>query len=427
MKVLIVGGGGREHAFAWKLTRDDPTLDVLVAPGNAGIADIARCVGVSAGDVEGLVALARAERPDLVIVGPEVPLAAGITDALHLDGIPVFGPTARAARIESSTSFAKDLMGRAGVPTARAERHTSATDAKRAARAFGAPVVIKASGLAAGKGVVIAHTLAEADRAIDAMLHDHAFGGAGDEVLVEEFMDGEELSIFFLTDGTRAVPMLPAQDHKRLGEGDTGPNTGGMGAYAPVSAATPDLVNDVAARIVRPTLRALRDAGAPFAGLLYAGLMLTDRGPRVVEFNSRFGDPETETLLPLLDDALLPRLLAIATGQPLDDTPLRWRAASAVTTVVAAAGYPESARTGDVITLAPTPPNVHVFHAGTGRRSDGTLVTAGGRVFAVTAVGESFADAQQASTRAARSIEFEGKQYRADIGWREIERHAGAS
>ncbi len=427
MKVLIVGGGGREHAFAWQFAREDPSIELLVAPGNPGIATLARCVPITATDIAGLVHLARTERPELTVVGPEAALALGIGDAFREHGLPLFGPSAAAARIESSKTFAKHLMRRAGVPTARAERHTRVDDAKRAARTFGAPVVIKASGLAAGKGVAIAQTIEEADRAIDAMLRDHAFGVAGDEVLIEEFMDGEELSVFVLTDGTRIVPMQAAQDHKRLLAGDTGPNTGGMGAYAPVSVATPELVHDVVARIVRPTLRALRDAGTPFTGLLYAGLMLTRDGPRVVEFNGRFGDPETETLLPLLQDALLPRLLTIARGESLDDSPLGWNRQFAVTTVLAAAGYPESPRLGDVITLPASPPHVHVFHAGTARGDHGQLVTAGGRVFAITAIGHTFADAQRASTQTAHDIEFAGKQFRADVGWRELERHAGAT
>lgn len=430
MKVLLVGGGAREHALAWKLTHDDPSLELLVAPGNPGIVQHGRCVAVKAGDVTGLVALARDERPDLTVVGPEAPLAAGLADALREHRIPVFGPTAAAARIESSKAFSKQLMKDAHVLTARAERHVRPEDAKRAARAMGAPVVIKASGLAAGKGVVIAHTLGEADQAIDAMLIEHSFGEAGYEILVEEFMEGEEISLFVLTDGTRAVPMLPAQDHKRLLAGDAGPNTGGMGAYAPVSLATPALVDEAMERIVRPTLRAMRDAGSPFSGLLYAGLMVAPDGssPRVVEFNCRFGDPETEALLPLLAEPLLPRLLGVARADGLDETPLRWSGRHAVTTVVAAAGYPDGPRLGDPIVVpASTDSDVHVFHAGTSRTSDGRLLTAGGRVFAVTAVADTLASAQRTSVRAAGAIDFAGSQYRADIAWRELERHAGAA
>jgi len=429
VKVLLVGGGAREHALAWKLTHDDPSLELLVAPGNPGIAELGRCTAITAMDIAALVDLARAERPDLTIVGPEAPLAAGLADALREHGVPVFGPSAAAARIESSKTFAKQLMLDAGVPTARAERHVRPDDAKRAARSLGAPLVIKASGLAAGKGVLIARTLGEADRAIDEMLVRHSFGKAGSEILVEEFMDGEELSLFVLTDGTRVVPMLPAQDHKRLLAGDTGPNTGGMGAYAPLSLATPALVDEIIQRIVRPTLRAMRAAGSAFSGLLYAGIMVTPDGPspRVVEFNCRFGDPETEALLPLLAEPLLPRLSGVASGEA-DETPLRWTGRHAVTTVVAASGYPDTPRLGDAITLPSSAgADVHVFHAGTARASNGRLVTAGGRVFAVTAVADTLAGAQRSSVRTASAIEFAGSQYRADIAWRELERHAGAA
>ncbi|HTL94616.1 MAG TPA: phosphoribosylamine--glycine ligase [Gemmatimonadaceae bacterium] len=429
MKVLLVGGGAREHALAWKLMHDDPSLELLVAPGNPGIAELGRCTAIKAMDLAALVDLARAERPDLTIVGPEAPLAAGLADALREHGVPVFGPGAAAARIESSKTFAKQLMLDAGVPTARAERHVRPGDAKRAARSLGAPLVIKASGLAAGKGVLIARTLGEADRAIDEMLVGHSFGEAGNEILVEEFMDGEELSLFVLTDGTRVVPMLPAQDHKRLLAGDTGPNTGGMGAYAPLSLATPALVDEIIQRIVRPTLRAMRAAGSAFSGLLYAGIMVTPDGtsPRVVEFNCRFGDPETEALLPLLAEPLLPRLLGVASGEA-DESPLRWTGRHAVTTVVAASGYPDTPRLGDAITLPSSAgADVHVFHAGTARASHGRLVTAGGRVFAVTAVADTLAGAQRSSVRTASAIEFAGSQYRADIAWRELERHAGAA
>ena len=428
MKVLLVGGGAREHALAWKLTADDPSLELIAAPGNPGIAEHGRCVSTQATDLAGLVEFARRERPHLAIIGPEAPLAAGLADALREHGVLTFGPGAAAARIESSKAFAKQLMLDAGVPTAQAGRYVRPDDAKRAARALGAPVVIKASGLAAGKGVVIARTLGEAEKAIDAMLVGHSFGEAGNEILVEEFMDGEEMSLFALTDGRRVVPMLPAQDHKRLLTGDTGPNTGGMGAVAPLSIATPALVDDVVERVMRPTLRALHDAGTPFSGLLYAGLMVASDGssPRVVEFNCRFGDPETEALLPLLEEPLLPRLLGVAEGE-MEETPLRWSGRHAVTTVVAASGYPETPRLGDPIALPPARADVHVFHAGTRRADDGRLVTAGGRVFAVTAVADTLADAQRSSIRTAGGIEFAGSQYRADIAWRELERHAGAA
>ena len=428
MKVLVVGGGGREHALLWKLQRDDPALELLAAPGNPGIAAIARCVPIQPTAVEALVALVEAERVDVTIVGPEAPLAAGLVDRLVAAGHAVFGPTAAAARIETSKAFAKELMLRAGIPTARASRHVDPAEAKRAARRLGAPVVVKASGLAAGKGVIICGSIEEADRAIDAMLLDAALGEAGAELLVEEYMEGEELSLFAITDGTLVLPMLPAQDHKRLLDGDRGPNTGGMGAYAPVALATHALIDRVEAEILLPTLSVLREHGAPFSGLLYAGLMLTADGPKVVEFNCRFGDPETQAILPLLDSSLLEPLAAVATGAGIASAaPCSWRNAAAVTTVVAAEGYPGTPRSGDVIALPEAAPGVTIFHAGTRTAADGSLVTAGGRVLAVTAVAESIEAARKASVGTAEQIRFNGKQFRRDIGWRESERHAGAS
>ncbi|HEV7703489.1 MAG TPA: phosphoribosylamine--glycine ligase, partial [Gemmatimonadaceae bacterium] len=399
MRVLIVGGGGREHALAWKLSQDLPSISIVAAPGNPGIATLGRCVAVSADDIPGIVALAIQEKPQLVVIGPEAPLAAGLADALRAAGISVFGPSRAAARIESSKAFAKALMREAGVPTARAVRSVDAAAAKKAARDFGAPVVIKASGLAAGKGVIVCETIADADAAIDSMLKDDSFGAAGREVLVEEFMEGEELSLFAITDGTTVLPMLAAQDHKRLLEGDRGPNTGGMGAYAPVSLGTDALVQDAVERVFVPTLAALKAAGAPFSGLLYAGLMLTSQGPKVVEFNARFGDPETEAILPLLESSLLEPLLAVASGGGLAGQALEWSSSYAVTTVVAAAGYPDAPRKGSVIALPPRERDVHVFHAGTAIDKSGELVTSGGRVFAVTAVGPTLAEASRESAR----------------------------
>jgi phosphoribosylamine--glycine ligase len=428
VKVLVIGGGGREHALAWKIRRDDPAAEVIAAPGNPGIAALGRCVGVRATDTPALVALARDERVDLVVVGPEGPLATGVVDALQAAEIPAFGPTAAAARIESSKVFAKQVMRAAGVPTARAEHHTEPDSALRALHDFGAPVVIKASGLAAGKGAIVCETLGEAERAVDQMLRQRTFGEAGTEILIEEFMIGEELSLFGITDGTTVVPMLPAQDHKRLLEGDRGPNTGGMGAYAPVSLGDEALVAAAVSDIFEPTLAALRDAGAPFRGLLYAGVMLTPDGPKVVEFNCRFGDPETQALLPLLESNLLELLLAVASGDGLRGARLAWSGRSALTTVLAAAGYPDAPRLGDPITLAPDEPDGIVFHAGTGRDAAGRLITSGGRVLAATGIGDTLADAQRASGRLADRITFEGRQYRTDLGWRELQRAgAGAS
>ncbi len=424
MKVLLVGGGGREHALAWKLHSDDPSTELIAAPGNPGIAELARCEPVSATDIAGLLALAGRERVDLTVVGPEAPLAAGIVDRFRERGLAIFGPTAAAARIESSKSFAKSMMREAGVPTARAVATHDLEMAKRAAAEFGAPVVIKASGLAAGKGVVVAQTIAEAEAAIDRLLAERALGDAGSEILVEEFMDGEELSLFVLTDGTTAVPLMPAQDHKRLLDGDVGPNTGGMGAYAPVAIGTPGLVFDVMERIIHPSLRWMRENGSAFTGLLYAGLMITPDGPKVVEFNCRFGDPETQAVLPLLASPLLPLLQGAA--DRLEESELRWRTGASVTTVVAAAGYPDSPRTGDELTIPRVAEDVRVFHAGTARDATGRLVSAGGRVLSVTALGADVGAAAARSREIAEQIGLAGKQFRRDIGWRALDASAVA-
>ncbi len=425
MRILIVGGGGREHALAWKLQQDNPAAEIIAAPGNPGIAQMGQCVNVNVTDVDALLALAQREQVTLTVVGPEGPLSLGIVDAFRAAGLPVFGPTAAAARIETSKRFAKELMLKHGIPTASARTYTTIAEAKTEVRRLNAPVVVKASGIAAGKGVIVAMSLAEADAAIDDMLDAKVFGDAGAEVLVEEFMEGEELSLFALTDGTDVRMMLAAQDHKRIGEGDTGPNTGGMGAYLPVSLATPALVADVQRRILLPMLRAMREADCPFTGLLYAGLMLTKSGPKVVEFNCRFGDPETQAMLPMLASSLLEPVQAIAEGRSIATLPeLVWRPGASVTTVVAAAGYPGTAQSGDAITLPASRDGVTIFHAGTARDADGRLVTAGGRVFAVTAVAADLRAAQQASQAQAAAIAFSGSQLRRDIGWRELARRA---
>ena len=429
MKALIVGGGGREHALAWKLCRDDPSLELIVAPGNPGIEKIARCVPIAVDRHKDLAHLAEDEYVDLTIVGPEQPLEAGIVNLFQGRGLPIFGPTREAARIETSKRFAKELMGRAGIPTARASQHSDSKEAKAALANFSTPVVIKASGLASGKGVIVALSTVEAERAIDAMLGDRIFGNAGREILIEEFMEGEELSLFAISDGHQALPLLAVQDHKRLYEGDRGPNTGGMGAYAPTSLATPELVSRVMMEIIRPALAALREAISPFKGLLYAGLMITADGPKVVEFNCRFGDPETQALMPLMDSSLLELIAAVAGGGSLSQARNPdWKPLSAVTTVVAAAGYPDKPRTGDVIQLPPAEKGVEVFHAGTARDpSTNQLVTAGGRVLSVTGVAETLHEAAELSRTHAEQISFNGKQLRRDIAWRELTRGARAT
>jgi phosphoribosylamine--glycine ligase len=441
MRVLIVGGGGREHALAWKLKSEDPAIELIAAPGNPGIAELAECVSISVTDLARLEQLALDRHVDLTIVGPEGPLAAGIVDRFRAAGLAIFGPTRAAAEIETSKAFAKQLMLEEGIPTGRAEMHTKATEARAAARRFGAPVVIKASGLASGKGVIVCRTLTEADSAIEDILEGNRFGDAGAEVLVEEFMEGEELSVFALTDGTSFVLLPALQDHKRLWDNDLGPNTGGMGAYAPVTLAgytdrtvsgsvSADGEVDLApaATIIRDTLRALASRGRPFTGLLYAGFMATATGLRVVEFNCRFGDPETQALMPLLtlEPRLLDLMLAIGRGESIASSATVVLHGACVTTVLAAANYPDTPRTGDVIALPPAEHGIFVFHAGTARNADGALVTAGGRVLTVSAVAPSVELAQQKSRAHAERIAFSGRQMRTDIGRREIERRRPA-
>jgi len=440
MRVLIVGGGGREHALAWKFRQDDPRVEILAAPGNPGIAELGECLTIAATDIDALLRLAVDRTVDLTVVGPEAPLAAGLVDRFRDAGLRVFGPTRAAAEIETSKAFAKRLMLEDGIPTARAEVHTDVSAATACAHRFGAPVVVKASGLAAGKGVIVCATLAEADAAIADILEGNRFGAAGAEVLVEEFMEGEELSMFALTDGSSFVILPGLQDHKRLHDNDMGPNTGGMGAYVPVTLADPDqpvsdapdrsidLQDRVARTIIEPTLRGLAARGRPFTGLLYVGLMLTRSGPRVVEFNCRFGDPETQALLPALrmKPTLLAMMAEVAAGRLSRESvqAVPGIRGACVTTVLAAANYPDAPRTGDPITLPPTADaGVVVFHAGTARDAQGRLVTSGGRVLAVSASAPDIFLAQQRSLDYARQVRFAGCQLRGDIGWREIARH----
>jgi phosphoribosylamine--glycine ligase len=428
MKVLLVGGGGREHALAWRLRQEDSRTEIFAAPGNPGIAELATCVPIGATDVDALATFARQAGVDWTLVGPEAPLAAGLVDRFRADGMPIFGPTRAAAMLETSKAFSKSLMLDAGVPTARAVTCETLYEAERAIAEIGAPLVVKASGLAAGKGVIICHTAKEALHAATSMLSENLFGDAGNTILIEEFMEGEELSMFFVTDGEFSYALPPAQDHKRLLDGDRGPNTGGMGAYSPVALAPlhSDLFEAVFASVVRPTLEAMRARGTPFTGLLYAGLMLTDDGPRVVEFNCRFGDPETQVVLPALQSGvpMSEYLAKVARGESLQaDAVLTWQGA-ALTTVLAASGYPEKPRTGDRIDIPSLPDDVVVFHAGTKRDAAGYLVTAGGRVLAVTGLGDSVETARDKSQELAAAIQFEGKQYRSDIGWRELARRA---
>lgn len=402
MRVLLVGGGGREHALALGLA-GDPAVEVLVAaPGNPGIAAVAEVRAVEPTDPASVAALAVEVGADLVVIGPEAPLVAGVADAVRAKGIAVFGPSAQAARLEGSKAFAKDVMTAAGVPTARAYTCEDAESVRRALAEFGAPHVVKNDGLAAGKGVVVTDDPAVAE----------AHAAECGRVVIEEYLAGPEVSLFVVTDGEAALPLLPAQDFKRAGDGDTGPNTGGMGAYAPLPWAPPGLVDEVMRDVVHPTLAEMRRRGTPFSGLLYVGLAITAAGPRVIEFNARFGDPETQVVLALLDTPLAGLLHAAATGTLAAHPPLRWRDGSAVTVVVAAEGYPAAPHTGDVITGAEQP---GVIHAGTRRDGDGTLRSAGGRVLCATATGPDLAAARRAAYDLVAGIGLAGSQHRTDI------------
>ncbi len=422
MRVLVVGGGGREHALCWALRRDLPSADLFCAPGNPGTALVANNLPIGSEDLDRLVAAAAAHALDLVVVGPEGPLAKGLVDRLRAVHRAVCGPTAAAARIEASKAFAKEVMLAAGVPTAPSRAFTELNAALAHVDRHVEPLVIKASGLAAGKGAIVCLTRAEARAAVNAMLRDGAFGEAGRVVVVEAFLEGEELSVLALTNGREVALLPPAQDHKRLLKGDRGPNTGGMGAYSPVSVATGRLLERVERDVLLPTLAELARRGAPFSGVLYAGLMIDAAGtPNVIEFNCRLGDPETQAVLPLITSGLLEGLRAAATGESLPR--LSTRSGAAVTTVLAAAGYPEAPRRGDEIVIPDNlPEGTTVFHAGTQRDEKGVLRTNGGRVLAVTATAATFAAAQAASRQAAGAIQFEGKQFRTDIGWREARR-----
>jgi phosphoribosylamine--glycine ligase len=427
MRILIVGNGGREHALLWKLRRDAPHAEFFVTRPNGGMVGSCEAVDLAPDDVAGLSDWAAGHDIGLTVVGPEGPLAAGIVDRFRERGLAVFGPTARAARIEASKAYAKHLMREAGIPTAGHRTFTHADEARAWVRREGAPIVVKASGLAAGKGAIVCMTEQDAIEAIDEMLSAGSFGEAGSEVVIEEFMEGEELSVFAVADGQDFVLLEPSQDHKRVGEGDTGPNTGGMGAYAPVAMADAALLEQASETIIRPTLAALAADDARFQGLLYAGIMKTADGLEVVEFNCRFGDPETQVVLPLLESSLLDLLTEVASGGSLAGAEVRRRPGAAVTTVVASGGYPGAYSSGKTITVPPDleSDDVLLFHAGT-RREDGALVTSGGRVLAATALAPTFAEAAGASRAAAARVEFEGAFFRADIGWRERQRQERA-
>jgi phosphoribosylamine--glycine ligase len=425
MRVLVVGGGGREHALCWALSKSPLLTKLWCAPGNPGIAEIAECVRVGATDIDSLVAFATRERIGLVVVGPEAPLTLGIADACATAGIPCFGPSAAAARLEGSKAFCKEVADSAGVASAAWRRFDDAQAARAYVRERGAPIVVKADGLAAGKGVVVAATLPEAETAIADIMESRVHGDAGASVVIEEFLQGEEVSFFALCDGTTALPMVAAQDHKRVGEGDTGPNTGGMGAYSPAPAFADAMRDETMARIVRPTLAEMARRGTPFRGVLFAGLMLTRDGPKLIEFNVRFGDPECQAMMLRLDSDLLAALMAACNGT-LDRIALRWRDNASLVVVMAAEGYPGTPRKGSAIRgldRAARVPGAVVFHAGTASLH-GSVVAEGGRVLGIGATGATLRAARDAAYAAVKEVDWPGGFCRRDIGWRALGRAA---
>ena len=421
MKILLVGNGGREHAIAWKLLKDDPSVELFCAPGNAGTAAIARNLQIDASDIPALLAWARENAPDFTVVGPEAPLCAGLVDAFEAAGFPTFGPVRAAARMEGSKAFAKEIMAAAQVPTAEAVVVRDEAAAREAVARLGVPVVLKADGLAAGKGVMVCMDAAQVEAALCDLFSENKFGAAASEVLVEQYLDGEEASILAFVDGKTVVPLASAQDHKRLLDGDKGPNTGGMGAYSPAPAVTPDMLAVVQSQILRPVVEELSRRGIVYKGVLYAGLMLTKSGPKVLEFNCRFGDPETQAILPRLASPLLPALRACRDGA-LDASLVSWDPRPAVCVVMVSGGYPGKYQKGVVVEgldEAAAQPDAVVFHAGTARRG-GLVVTDGGRVFGVTALGADVRSAVAAAYRTVVKIKFDGASYRSDIAWRAL-------
>lgn len=425
MKILVIGSGGREHALAWKIAQSPRVTEVLVAPGNAGTAREGKCRNVAVGvtEIDRLVELVKQENVALTVVGPEAPLVAGVVDRFRDEGLRVFGPTAAAAQLEGSKAFAKDFLARHGIPTAHYAVFTETAPALAYVREKGAPIVIKADGLAAGKGVIVAMTLTEAEAAIQDMLAGNAFGAAGARVVVEEFLDGEEASFISMVDGRTALPMATSQDHKRVGDGDTGPNTGGMGAYSPAPVVTPEVHARVMREVVNPTVQGMIADGVPFTGFLYAGLMIDGTGaPKVIEFNVRFGDPETQPVMLRLRSDLVDLVEAAIDGR-LDVTQADWDARPSLGVVMAAANYPETPKTGDAIHgLDADLGTAKVFHAGTRLGDGGDVLTSGGRVLCVAALGDSVGAAQRNAYAAVERIGWDGEFHRNDIGWRAIAR-----
>lgn len=423
MQVLVIGGGGREHTLVWKLAQSKSVTKIYAAPGNPGMKGLAECVDLDIADLDGLADWAEKHAIDLTVVGPEAPLVAGIVDVFKARGLTIFGPSAKAAEIEGSKIFSKELMEKYGVPTAFFKVCDNLADARAFVEEKGAPIVIKADGLAAGKGVVVAMTKDEALDALDDMMGHHKFGSAGNRVVIEEFMEGEEASLLAFTDGKTIVPMLAAQDHKRVNDGDQGPNTGGMGAYCPAPVITAALKEKTVKEVLRPIVDALAKEGRPYSGCLYAGLMIKGDSVKVVEFNARFGDPETQVVLPLLQSDLAEIMAACAKGT-LQPEMVEWSDKAAVCVVMASGGYPGSYKKGLPITglkAAGAMEDVVVFHAGT-REEDGKILTNGGRVLGVTAVADDIPSAQQKAYDAVDKIHFEGAHFRQDIAWRALRR-----
>lgn len=423
MQVLVIGGGGREHTLVWKLAQSKKVTKLYAAPGNPGMKDLAECVDLDIADLDGLADWAEKHAIDLTVVGPEAPLVAGIVDVFKARGLTIFGPSAKAAEIEGSKIFSKELMEKYGVPTAFFKVCDNLADARAFVEEKGAPIVIKADGLAAGKGVVVAMTRDEALAALDEMMGAHKFGSAGNRVVIEEFMEGEEASLLAFTDGKTIVPMLAAQDHKRVNDGDQGPNTGGMGAYCPAPVMTDALKEKTVKEVLRPIVDALAKEGRPYSGCLYAGLMIKGDSVKVVEFNARFGDPETQVVLPLLKSDLAEIMVACANGTLTPDL-VEWSDKAAVCVVMASGGYPASYKKGIPITglkAANAMDDVVVFHAGT-REEDGKILANGGRVLGVTAVADDIPSAQQKAYDAVDKIHFDGAHYRQDIAWRALRR-----
>ncbi len=423
MNILVIGGGGREHTLCWKLAQSPQVEKIYCAPGNAGTAGVAENLPVKADDLDGLLAAAKEKSVDLTVVGPEAPLVAGIVDLFQSAGLAVFGPVAAAAHLEGSKAFAKEIMAKSGVPTGQAEIFSDYQQALANLRQRGGPIVIKADGLAAGKGVYVCKTLEEAEQALKLMMVDGIYGDAGKTVLLEEMLEGEECSILALVDGKDYLLLPSSQDHKRIGEGDTGPNTGGMGAYSPAPVVTPEMEEKIAREILAPTVRTLAESGSPYKGILYLGLMVTAQGPKVVEYNVRLGDPETQAVLPRVASDLVPLFLACCAGK-LAGMKIEVKNESAVCIVAAAEGYPGSYQKGQVISGLEgikEEANTVVFHAGTAQRG-GELVTAGGRVLGLTALGAGIKETQKMAYEALQQVNFDGMYYRKDIGYRAIDR-----